>query len=314
MKDFRQLCGGRLRRGFTLVELLVVIAIIGILIALLLPAVQAAREAARRSQCTNNCHQWGLAMQNYLSALRAFPAGTLRGPQATVSSTGANGPNGIYRRQTFVVSLWPQLEEQELYDMYNFSYSFYAPINQPAVMVQVPLYFCPSNRTGFWKGDVYTRSRGNYVLNWGQGSYWQTEANYKASPFGPNRFTSPRQITDGLANTMFLSEVVQCLNDTDFDFRGDFINDDLSCAQYMTFNTPNAGIDSTICVNPNNPSACVLGGTTYVSARSQHPGGVMVLMGDASVHFIADTIDITTWQALGTMAGGEIIDISNAGL
>ena len=165
-------------------------------------------------------------MQNYLSALRAFPAGTPRGPQATVSSTGANGPNGIYRRQTFVVSLWPQLEEQELYDMFNFSFSFYAPINQPAVMVQVPLYFCPSNRTGYWKGDVYTRSRGNYVVNWGNGSYWQTEANYKVSPFGPNRFTTPRMITDGLANTMFMSEVVQAINDTDFDFRGDFINDD----------------------------------------------------------------------------------------
>jgi prepilin-type N-terminal cleavage/methylation domain-containing protein len=287
------------RRGFTLVELLVVIAIIGILIALLLPAVQAAREAARRSQCTNNLRQWGLAMQNYVSALRAFPAGTLRGPSATVSSTGANGPNGIYRRQTFVISLWPQLEEQELYNMFNFSYSFYAPINQPAVIVQVPLYFCPSNRTGFWKGDVYTRSRGNYVVNWGNGSYWQT---------------NPRTITDGLANTMFMAEVIQANTDTDFDFRGDFINDDLSCAQYSTINTPNAGIDSTICVDPNSPGPCSLGATTYVSARSQHAGGVNVVMGDASVHFIADTIAIQTWQALGSMNGGEIIDINNADL
>src|SRR5262249_16126187 len=43
------------------------------------------------------------------------------------------------------------------------------------------------------------------------------------------------------------------------------------------------------------------------NAESYHPGGTNVTMGDGSVKFIKDSINIKTWMALGTRSGGEVI-------
>jgi prepilin-type N-terminal cleavage/methylation domain-containing protein/prepilin-type processing-associated H-X9-DG protein len=44
-----------------------------------------------------------------------------------------------------------------------------------------------------------------------------------------------------------------------------------------------------------------------VAARSKHPGGVNSLLADGHVQFIKDTINVATWQALGSRNGGEVI-------
>ncbi len=44
-----------------------------------------------------------------------------------------------------------------------------------------------------------------------------------------------------------------------------------------------------------------------VAASSFHPGGVNVMFCDASIRFVSDTVELTTWRALGTRAGGETI-------
>jgi prepilin-type processing-associated H-X9-DG protein len=43
-----------------------------------------------------------------------------------------------------------------------------------------------------------------------------------------------------------------------------------------------------------------------ITASSRHPGGVNIVFMDGSVRFIKATVNITTWWAISTMAGGEI--------
>jgi prepilin-type N-terminal cleavage/methylation domain-containing protein/prepilin-type processing-associated H-X9-DG protein len=45
----------------------------------------------------------------------------------------------------------------------------------------------------------------------------------------------------------------------------------------------------------------------HIAARSFHSGGVNAAFCDGSVHFIKDSINATTWYALGTKGGGEVI-------
>ena len=44
-----------------------------------------------------------------------------------------------------------------------------------------------------------------------------------------------------------------------------------------------------------------------LTAGSRHPGGANVMMMDGSVRFVKSTVNYITWQAIGSMAGNEII-------
>jgi prepilin-type N-terminal cleavage/methylation domain-containing protein len=294
-----------LRRGFTLIELLVVIAIIAVLIALLLPAVQQAREAARRTQCKNNFKQWGLAMQNYHDVIGSFPIG------ATAN-----------KRHTWVASLWPYIDQAPLYNLYNWSDHFYNPPNcvngqmTGLIAQSVPMYYCPSSRApAIWEGDGYYRSRGNYVINWGNLANLTAGTN-QAAPFGwkGGNTNAPyvsniANMTDGTSNTLLMSEIRVPTADTDADARGDIFNDDQAYGSFafMTVNSPNSGTDNTQCGSNSIPNAPCSAGTPLLSARSNHVGGVQVVLADGSVRFVSSNISLATWQALGTMNTGDIV-------
>jgi prepilin-type N-terminal cleavage/methylation domain-containing protein/prepilin-type processing-associated H-X9-DG protein len=80
-----------------------------------------------------------------------------------------------------------------------------------------------------------------------------------------------------------------------------------SGAMVMTlFNTiapPNAESDNWASCGGNDS----VGMSNISNSDSYHPGGVNVLMGDGRVQFVKNSISLTTWWSLGTIAGGEVI-------
>src|SRR5262249_20226061 len=83
---------------------------------------------------------------------------------------------------------------------------------------------------------------------------------------------------------------------------------------YDTPNSRNADVTGNGQACPQNlgdtgyKAPCLIGQTNLLAraaARSKHNGGVNVALADGSVRFIADTVNLFTWRALGTRAGGE---------
>jgi prepilin-type N-terminal cleavage/methylation domain-containing protein len=310
-------------RGFTLVELLVVIAIIGILVALLLPAVQAAREAARRMQCHNNLKQLGLALHNYATINDQFPIGALNLPDTTPWQK----PRG-----TYFPHLLPFLEQQTIYNMIDFkaaggsnTYWDQTPnstgLTSPCAQV-VAAMLCPSDsgkrQITIVSGGIY--AGGNYLGFFGDKDYrgmlGPTPTNLRHA-FGLNYGARWADFSDGTSNTIVMGEYVRGMTsgpNATRDFRGGIWFDQPGYSQLFTRNTPNSSAPDMIfggyCNHlPNLKRPCTdsdNNGSDHASSRSMHPGGVGVVRGDGSVHFVGDNIDLTVWRAYGSIQGGEV--------
>ncbi|TWT35279.1 hypothetical protein KOR34_01670 [Posidoniimonas corsicana] len=325
------LAGRRRPHAFTLVELLVVIAIIGVLIALLLPAVQAARESARRMQCVNHLKQWGLAMHLHHDTKRQLPI-------------GAQGKLNVdFPRQTWVLHLWPFIEEVNLAaevgpDTDLDTPPFSVPNSLDGLSGQaVPMYRCPSDSGQDILSGYYQRRRGNYVVNWGnvpygdrfdraelknlQLEFGEGEAPFRhdnGDPLSPVR-TSFSKIVDGTSHTLLMAELLMAQTSEDLDWRGDILNDE-GLLRFHTMMTPNSPepdlVDSAgpsgkpwyvDTFDPLMPVAPVAKRNQRCAARSRHTGGVNAALCDGSVDFFTDGVDRYYWAALGTMDGGEVV-------
>jgi len=308
-------CHPSRRRGFTLIELLVVIAIIAVLIALLLPAVQSAREAARRISCTNNLKQLGLGLANYEDANKSFPLGAFNGEAGGLRDPGWGGLCSGRHEHSFLISILPFIEQQQVFNAQNFLVHFKLSANTTVMDIGIAALWCPSDPAvqedptdpgNFGDGgscaDCKMRHM-SYRGNAGTAYYAARNSQPGCSTFSAQQakadgvlyyYSSVKygDITDGTSNTMSLGELAYGLLPSNPGERNDW-------TWWTSGNNADTLANTLEPMNPHNKinenglpgGAGINVKILYHSFSSRHPGGMNAAFCDGSVRFLKDTIN-----------------------
>jgi prepilin-type N-terminal cleavage/methylation domain-containing protein/prepilin-type processing-associated H-X9-DG protein len=296
------------RPAFTLIELLVVIAIIGVLIGLLAPAVQQVREAANRAQCQNNLKQIGLALHSYHDSMKRFPPAYVDGN----TNPAADDSLDVGPGWGWAALILPFLEGQTLYSKIDFNQTVGT---NPICQTIVPVFLCPSDPVL----PTFQVFGTNAVL--AQSNYVACNGTLETTPFpGNNTGLFLRNIryriadvTDGLSTTIIVGE--RNMGHAYATWTG-AVPGGLVEAWQAPGPPPNDPIGQAA-----DAPALVLahGNRTHVPSAdlpiwdpdtfySKHAGqGGNFLFGDGSVHFLTSGINGITYEAMCTIAGGEVI-------
>ncbi|MBM4069226.1 MAG: DUF1559 domain-containing protein [Planctomycetes bacterium] len=335
----------RHRRGFTLIELLVVIAIIAVLIALLVPAVQKVREAAGRTHCLNNLKQIGLAIHNYEGSLKVYPP-SFENPPGVVLS-GNNGSWSIHGRILPFVEQDNAYKMINLNMAWDAQLASGVPTMRiPIYFCPQEMYDQVRTKGGapFVYPHTYGFNFGTWHV-WnpatnegGDGSFYPNSRLKPAASF-PDGLSNTLCAAEVKAFTPYFRNTADPgpvpPNDpaalsgwaTGAQFKlGTTINDNTGHTEWPDGRVHHSGFTTTFTPNtfvkyvPSN-------GMTYdvdynsrqegqsatqityaaVTSRSHHGSIVNILLMDGSARAVTSTISLTTWRALGTRGGSEVI-------
>ena len=302
--------------GFTLVELLVVIAIIGILTSMILPAVQSARESGRRTECANKLRQLAIACLAFEGKNKVLPYSNSY--DDTIDSVKA--PSSQWSGAGWIIRVLPHMEEQALYDQFvpglkgqmGPSGGIQRPECRAAMQTQLAGLLCPSDtiveqfsaEMYQWKGTPIALT--NYKGVMGANRMGGTSSIHPGSMpdchrtsdcsgiFWRNSYlnqTHLSEVHDGQSKTFLVGED---LPEHNFHSAAYYANGDYSSCQAAPNYLP----------DPPNPDFW----PNAFTFRSRHTGGVQFSYVDTSTKYIDELIDLTTYQALSTKAGGEIVN------
>ena len=309
------------RLAFTLVELLVVIAIIAILMALLVPAVQKVRESANVTQCRNNMHQIGVAMNNVHAVNRAFPTGGWGWNWIGVpgKGTGPGQPGG------WIFNILPYIEQGALVSPPS-GVTIQTAMTK-MIQTPIPTVNCPTRRSGgpfpntngasFYSADgnnllsgitASSLARTCYAANTGtsgndeedggpstldpawlvpSGTIRPCTTKYNGIFFRFSRIRT-KDITRGTSNVLLVGE--KYLNPQHYTDGGDPSENE---GMYVGFDND---IYRTTNVTPVQDS---IGAQNTYAFGSAHGGGFNVVFCDGHVDTLAYDINMTTFTAMG---------------